>query len=293
VHSPQVINHELSFLDVLVEAVSRGWQTPAWFAQLGAFMRLEVPLVMPNALRAYADDPDVIKDYALYTDSDVLFLNDVELDKPFTRPSFFSIGPQGDRGLAENTGVMFMNVSAFAQHHQALIDYGIEQKWSTDLAYDQGLLTGYAAERTIHIPVLPDTYNWKVSPGRLKNDPMVLASWLLNDACHVCKQGYWGGSKDIDSIKIVHWHGPKPDRGISCYVKHIHDYAYACKMHVAYLPMAGAATEADGGRLYKKMLKLHTKYVGTGGRRARKQQRPRVDAGYRDDSIWGGSDGSR
>jgi hypothetical protein len=242
-------------MSVLVEAVSRRWQSPGWFSNLGAYMRLEVPLVMPRALKAYVNDPDVIKDYALYTDADVIFNNDVELNSSFVTPPFFSIGAELNRGTPGNTGVMFMNVTAFAEHRQGIIDFGVGHKWADRLVYDQNLLNWYASERKIQIPYLPDVYNWKVSRT------MLLPCAHIAQGSAPCGQCYWGGSDDLDKIKLVHWHGPKPDRGASCYVEHVHDYRSACPMYGAYHRLMELATKADEGRLYREMLAIHRKYL--------------------------------
>ena len=103
----------------------------------------------------------------------------------FTPPPIFTIGPEHDKGKPDNTGVMYVNATAFAAMREPLLEWGISKQWQFG-AMDQGLILDYMIANNLTIPVLPDIYNWK---------------------------GYWGGD---DDVAIVHFHGPKPERCLPC-----------------------------------------------------------------------------
>ena len=83
---------------------------------------------------------------------------------------------------------------------------------------------------------LPEPYNWK---------------------------GYWGCSP---SIVLIHWHGPKPERCLDCYIAHReesktdHD-VQACSCPEAYNIIWQRALTADGGNLYVQLMKDQDRYT--------------------------------
>ena len=99
-------------------------------------------------------------------------------------PKILAIGGEKDRGTKVNSGVMFINTTALAQHHYGLIAWGVEHKFPG--LFDQTMIQEYFREDDLD--QLPDAYNWK---------------------------GYWGST---DDAVIAHWHGPKPMRGLECLV---------------------------------------------------------------------------
>jgi hypothetical protein len=139
--------------------------------------RVDVPLICREL--GYSDE------FVLYTDCDVVFLDDVsqQSDQPFFQPRFISVGPQvskTDWG-AINAGVMAMNVV------NLLDDYPAFRQFITsgDTLYYELFKKGKYDERAYEIyydsrwDKLPLEYNWRP---------------------------YWGFNEDA---RIVHFHGPK------------------------------------------------------------------------------------
>jgi hypothetical protein len=90
---------------------------------------------------------------------------------------------QPKRACVHPAGVMYINVTAFGAERPAMIEWGEQHMFPG--AFDQTIINGYLGNRTT---LLPDTFNWK---------------------------GYWGWAP---SIKIVHFHGPKPGKCLDCLV---------------------------------------------------------------------------
>lgn len=157
----KVIPHQLSWIDLLSDkrrSVS------------AAYLRLDIPVLFDSVLESI---PFLNKQYILYTDCDVLFYKRVL----FLRPELFTMGPEMWKGTKENSGVMFMNVTAmkplmngFVQHAKV---FSIQHPHLDDQPM---ILTYFDKEK---ISRLPDEYNWKP---------------------------YWGFNS---SATIVHTHGTK------------------------------------------------------------------------------------
>ncbi|CZT33312.1 glycosyltransferase [Rhizobium sp. 9140] len=116
-------------------------------------------------------------EYVLYTDIDVIFLKDVAKIAP--EPRVVACGAEHNRGDYSyfNSGVMVMNVKAFAERRDDLVA-GLKARLSTTAPYDdQSLLNDVFRGHWDH---LPDEWNWKP---------------------------YWGANEDA---LILHFHGPKP-----------------------------------------------------------------------------------
>lgn len=131
----------------------------------GAYLRTEIPLIETD------------EEYVLYTDCDVMFLADPEIER--FRPDFFACAPQRypDQPEDMNSGVMVMNVPAM-RHEAANFFHFIVNNFERFGAYDQDALREYYAGR---YEALPLELNWKP---------------------------YWGLNGEA---RIVHFHGPKPD----------------------------------------------------------------------------------
>ena len=130
----------------------------------GAYLRTEIPaLGLPD-------------DYILYTDCDVLFLADPEVER--FRPAYFACAPQRNpNDLGDiNSGVMVMNVPAMRAEVENFWHF-IVNNFERFGAYDQDALREDYAGR---FETLPLEMNWKP---------------------------YWGVN---DAARIVHFHGPKP-----------------------------------------------------------------------------------
>lgn len=129
----------------------------------GAYLRTEIPAL------------GLLDEYVLYTDCDVLFLSDPEVER--FRPAYFACAPQRDPNDLQdiNSGVMVMNVPAMRREVENLWHFIVTRFWFG--AHDQEALREYYAGR---FETLPLELNWKP---------------------------YWGMNP---AARIVHFHGPKP-----------------------------------------------------------------------------------
>jgi len=90
-----------------------------------AFLRVDLPLLFKR------------DDFLLYTDCDIIFLRDPQLE--MVRPEYFSCAPERVRGdrVHFNSGVMVMNLKALAANHAVFCEY-IRQNYAKLVAFDQG-----------------------------------------------------------------------------------------------------------------------------------------------------------
>jgi len=157
----RIIPHRVGFYDAL-EAFStskpKGWLEIA----AGAFLRLDIPEV------------ETEDECVLYTDGDVLFLQNPDFFR-IRPPTWFAAAPQVGTSYDDmNSGVMLINVPAMRAEHQELVNF---IRNHLDLGLDQEVLRVFYADR---YDLLDTTLNWKP---------------------------YWG----VDpKAQIVHFHGPKP-----------------------------------------------------------------------------------
>lgn len=131
----------------------------------GAFLRCDIPVI--------EKEDDVV----LYTDCDVLFLNDVNFENS-PHPEYFSRSSQFNKyDFSDfNTGVMFMNVKKLAESYDVFLKF-IASNIDNLIAFDQGAYQRFY--------------------GR-KNEPL---------GVKFNHKPYWG----IDEKAIIlHYHGPKP-----------------------------------------------------------------------------------
>lgn len=164
----KVVRHRVTFLDLIAAGrASAGLpDDPIYLAiAAGAFLRTEIPLIEQE------------DEFVVYTDCDVMFLNDPALDQ--YRPEYFACAPQ--RRIADpldmNSGVMVMNVPALRRNLPDFSHYIVHNFTNFD-GFDQPAFRRYYAGR---YEQLPPELNWKP---------------------------YWGSNPDAS---IVHFHGPKPD----------------------------------------------------------------------------------
>lgn len=157
-----VIFHRSSLSDAIVQAYPRnpGSRNIAH----GAFLRLDIP------------DLDHDSEFVIYTDCDVLFLQDPPVAS--IHPTFFAVAPEFTRGdySQMNSGVMVMNLPGMRCVRDDLHHF-IRDGLPDFQAFDQGALRLFFEGRFGH---LPETLNWKP---------------------------YWGRN---DDASIIHFHGPKP-----------------------------------------------------------------------------------
>jgi hypothetical protein len=74
-------------------------------------------------------------------------------------PRIMAIGGAGSRNHKENSGVLFINVTALDEHHAGMVEWGIEHSFPG--SYDQDIILGYF-NTTTDLDQLPDKFNWKV-----------------------------------------------------------------------------------------------------------------------------------
>jgi hypothetical protein len=73
-------------------------------------------------------------------------------------PKILAIGGEQHRKTKVNSGVMFINSTALAQHHYGLIAWGVEHKFPQ--LFDQTMINEYFNANDLDL--LPDEFNWKV-----------------------------------------------------------------------------------------------------------------------------------
>jgi len=159
----QIIYHRLSFQDAVESVTTRN---PEWTQTAkGAFLRLDIP--------------NILKDFnetILYTDVDVIFLDDPSKYSLETTLFAFSSEFIYDNFKDINTGVMLLNLSTAKEVFPEFINWTIKNlEWIPD--YDQGAIRAYF------------NGNWDRLSQRMNWKP------------------YWGNATDPI---IVHFHGPKP-----------------------------------------------------------------------------------
>jgi hypothetical protein len=128
----------------------------------GAFLRLEIPFI--------EQDDSIV----LYTDCDVMFLRDPEIDTII--PDAFGASSQFSKSDPEdmNSGVMLINVPVLRSKMPELMEFA---RRSLHLGLDQEILRGFFGT---NYSFMDNSLNWKP---------------------------YWGWNS---SAQIVHFHGPKP-----------------------------------------------------------------------------------
>ena len=218
-----VLFHDLSFFAQLREDLKDNGSGP--------FLRIDVPSVVPHL----KSEDDVELEYVLYTDIDVMFMQDIT-SCTLEAPDIFAIGGQKKMGEKANTGVMYINVQGFGAQVADLVAFGKEHDWNF-IAYDQGLILAFFHQDKI--AQLPDQFNWK---------------------------GYWGSPKAASPF-IIHWHGPKPRRDLKCLLQQIifrdtmssSDATETCKSAPDYSPLVWESP--DRGAYYNHVLQVFEKYI--------------------------------
>lgn len=160
----QVILHESSFKEKITEMVEK-IAHPTFY---GAFLRIDIPLIIKKL--------NLNIDYYLYTDCDVIFINDpTDFLLSLTPESIAATGEftKNDSKMF-NSGVMWCNNKKMLDTYQSFYDFVISKQFKF-VATDQGALNEfYKHEKII------DEMNWKP---------------------------YWGIN---ENAYLIHFHGPKP-----------------------------------------------------------------------------------
>jgi len=176
-----VVNHNLSFASQVLQF------HPEQVKQLGAFLRLDISLII-DSIADYIPSKCSYrwnKDYTIYTDTDVMFMKDINLLD--YQPSLLSMGPQLLKGTIANTGVLIINIAKWKEVIPHLLQYANLHKWNFH-EQDQGLILSYIRDHLQkRVSLLPNELNWK-------------PYWTLNN-----------------NASIIHFHGPKPKRYGDCF----------------------------------------------------------------------------
>ena len=161
-----IVQHRLSFYEFIKKYQEQNHAGNWRYLQTAtsAFLRVDIPLLFKR------------DDFLLYTDCDIIFLRDPQLET--LRPEYFSCAPERMRGdrVHFNSGVMVMNLKNLAKTHATFCEY-IKQNYAKLVSFDQG---AYRTHYDNMHDLLPDELNWKP---------------------------YWGLNSNA---QIVHFHGPKP-----------------------------------------------------------------------------------
>lgn len=134
--------------------VKQGVLSPQWYEGRGAYLRLDIGLLLPEILTAFADDPTLEKEYIFYTDTDVLFLQDITTCSFPNKPPFLTMSAETAAGRAENSGVLYVNSTALEFHREKMVAFGESINWFAP-SYDQGLIMWYLSP----IPYLSELFN--------------------------------------------------------------------------------------------------------------------------------------
>lgn len=205
--------------DILRAELEKGLPVKSWINSLGALQRLEIPFLFggdhPEFVAGIESDPNLESEYVFYTDTDVIFLDDINTCI-LPKPRVLAIGAEHVHDTKGNTGVMTINIEKLREHYEPLVRYAVEKEWNL-ASFDQGVILGYFGQDDLD--QLPDIFNWK---------------------------GYWGNAPPgADPVRIIHLHGPKPSRGLEC----LHATANATGFEVAFShdEMMKACPAAPGG----------------------------------------------
>lgn len=154
-----IIKHRVSFYDALEKYYSHQLLNIA----AGAFLRCDIPTIDEN------------DEFVLYTDCDVLFLEDF---KPEIYPKYFACSAQTNKRnfIDFNSGVMLMNVKKLKESHEEFSKF-ISNNLKSLTTFDQTAYQIFYNRKNMNLPLI---YNHKP---------------------------YWG--KDENAV-ILHFHGCKP-----------------------------------------------------------------------------------
>ena len=215
----------------------------------GPFLRLDISDVVRDFDLLQRHGVCQHNDVVLYTDCDVMFTNvtrpALETIKDFVHSNALSVayGPEFKKeDGAFNTGVMFLSVGRFGSQLNSILDFGEKHKFNFP-AFDQGLLNAFFENPTKeHLrAVLPLEWNYKV---------------------------YWGDPRATStSSRIVHFHGPKPNRMLDCLAS-MDINSLTCQKYKendglfsAYKQLVMKAFQTDKGLFACKILNKFNQYL--------------------------------
>lgn len=135
-----------------------------------------------------------------------------------------------------NSGVLYINLKGLLAVLPNMIQFANSKDWDF-IVMDQTLINEFFSRKYGRtLDVLSDSYNWK---------------------------GYWGCNPDI---VLVHWHGPKPELCLNCYIAHREESMTdpdiaACSCPHAYNVLWQQAMNIDNGKLYVHIAQDQKRYV--------------------------------
>ena len=204
--------------------------------RVGPFIRLDLFNIISKTNLFHL--PGVCQDYVLYTDSDVIFANQItqrtdlepQKSKMKEKGKIVAYGPERSkrRWPIANTGVMFIDIPRFENELlPSLLKYLRSDPNRTYRSYDQGLICSYFGKEKNNakgdlldaVGAISPMWNWKLywtfSTTKKRNESM-------------------------SDIKVIHFHGPKPGRCLDeyaqnkdCHNEHLH-LAYQKFQHEIY-----------------------------------------------------------
>ena len=235
--------------------------------RVGPYLRLDIPQIIEQ--HGLLDRPGICPQHVLYTDADVMFVNPIshsDMDslksylvhrqttehrwwkRPLSWPSWRQPDPpmvlygrewHMRHRTPVNTGVMLMDVPAFREEFPHMIAFRNQSPDPTQFyAFDQGWMNSYFSQNKVmkakrHL--LPLYWNWKLY-------------WRLDPSVY-------------SSLKLVHFHGPKPAVGAremaACNVHHVDD------IPMDYRALIEDATCCDEGRTASRVLRFFDRIVPT------------------------------
>ena len=169
-----VIGHNLTFSTRIARSAPHVMNHPA-------YLRLDIPNVLMKINDSVCSHIDLNYNYGLYTDTDIIFTSRFNIES-LPEPKVIMIGGETKKGKRNNSGILYINITAIRQHFPKLLTFADKYKWNFE-ALDQGLIMKYYK----HVSqLLPDIYNWKP---------------------------YWGINHQAC---IIHFHGAKPGDCAEC-----------------------------------------------------------------------------
>jgi lipopolysaccharide biosynthesis glycosyltransferase len=159
-----VIKHTVTFYNELKEHYKDNT------ISLGAFLRIDIPKI--------CNDLNIEDDYVLYTDNDVMFINDVSSLYEL-KPKYFMCAGEFDpkfTPMGMNSGVMWINWKNMNEDYDNFVFF-IKNNLHKFETYDQDAIRQFFKDKMEEFD-----YRFNYKP-------------------------YWGND---DDIKILHFHGPKP-----------------------------------------------------------------------------------
>lgn len=171
----RIVGHRSFVHEQLVELGERKGNPHLAAALAGAFSRVE----LPDLVTQLGNPPRI-----LYTDCDVMFLDDVVPELEAHPCEQFAVAPESvqDDYVNMNTGVMLMNTTRLREGLPAFRDYILTNFETLEReSWDEAAYRWYYRDASGPLwDRLPVELNWKP---------------------------YWGRS---EAAKIIHFHGPKP-----------------------------------------------------------------------------------